>query len=189
MVGASANNSVETRNGIVVLVTGVLLAFFAPASGDKAWWVLPPIVFAGAIGMMLVDPRRPITIGWRCPRLLRSHSAGFSDLSSPEPVRAQSPSNHRRCVVFIDLPDFCCAHGAFCASLMRLPAAADILRRPLHSQASQSPGNLIDFQPIQLAHLRSEMEGPAWRGVCGLQGHACRIDPIERSSSPGRSRR
>jgi len=31
--------------------------------GKRAWWIMPPVVFAGSIAYMLIDRRRPVTTG------------------------------------------------------------------------------------------------------------------------------
>jgi len=41
---------------VAAAVTTVIL-------GTRAWWIMPPVVFAGSIAYMLIDRRRPLTTG------------------------------------------------------------------------------------------------------------------------------
>jgi hypothetical protein len=47
-----------------VLVAIILLAMATAGLRDRAWWVMPPLVFAGSLAFMRLDRRQPLTAGW-----------------------------------------------------------------------------------------------------------------------------
>jgi len=46
------------------LVAIVVSAMAAVMLRDRAWWVMPPLVFAASLAYMRLDRRQPLTAGW-----------------------------------------------------------------------------------------------------------------------------
>jgi hypothetical protein len=49
---------------LVRILTALALVVLTPVLGERAWWIVPLIVFTGLIVMALIDRRRPLTARW-----------------------------------------------------------------------------------------------------------------------------
>lgn len=52
------------RDTITIVVVSAVAGFATPALGDRAWWVVPPVMFAVLLTPMVLDGRRPLTFKW-----------------------------------------------------------------------------------------------------------------------------
>lgn len=46
------------------LVAIVVVAMATVVLRDRAWWVMPPVVFAASLAYMRLDHRQPLTARW-----------------------------------------------------------------------------------------------------------------------------
>ena len=52
------------RLGVMGILRIIAVVFLTATLGERAWWIMPPIVFIGFIVVALVDRRRPLTVRW-----------------------------------------------------------------------------------------------------------------------------